>query len=253
MLTKDHLLAACAVFAITAPSGLANEVYLNTMSSKNGEVQSQSTEVVERQHGPYVGVWLGISTNGDASLRGPLVGSGLEDSTGFAGGLKLGYYFRTPYALRPAIELELGYLSNNLNHSGTVENGKSETAAITGGSNFQAFTGMINLVVALDLGAYRQELGDFAAAIHPYIGVGGGAAYSKTSDFNTRIDGKEVKLDSGSKVGFAYQLITGLEFDLAEDFSIFGEYKRVAISNTGSENIKDYERNLWVFGCKLAY
>jgi opacity protein-like surface antigen len=240
------LISACLVFS----TAFGGEVYLNTIDSAN-------SVVVERQEGPYIGLWLGAATDGSASFRSKLTGAKMESETGFAAGLKLGYYYRLPFAIRPSIEFELTYLNDDFGLSGTVDSRRSGRGSVSGGADIQTLIGTVNLVLALDLAAYRENVGDFWAAFHPYVGIGGGAAYSSLEGFDVRVktrDGrKKLKVDGGSDFDFAYQLFTGLEFELDSDFSVFGEYKLIGINSTGSDAVRDYERDLWTIGCKFGY
>jgi hypothetical protein len=243
---RTHLIPMLLAGAALAPAG---EVYLNTLDSGD-------RVLVERQQGPYVGLWLGAATGGRASFDGKLQGSRLESETGFTGGIKAGYYWRLPFAVRPALELDLGYLNDDFGLSGSA-NSDSGKGRVSGGGDIQALVGTVNFVLALDLGAYRDQVGDFFAALHPYVGIGAGGAYSSLDGFDvsarTNEGKKRVRVDGGSSFDFAHQFLAGLEIELEDDFSIFGEWKRINISNTGSTAVRDYERALWTFGAKFGY
>jgi opacity protein-like surface antigen len=235
--------------------GQAAEIPLNAI----GETpEGVTTELTDRESGPYVGAWLGAVTGGRASFRNELRGAELGGSTGFTGGLKLGYSWQTPIFLRPSVEVEFAYLTDDLNPTGSVDgSGRNGGEIKTGGSHLNALVGTVNLVLALDLGAIRDRVGEFVAGLHPYIGIGVGGAYGNVQPFQAKVttDGEDekIRVEGGSKIDFAHQLLAGLEIDLDDELSIFGEYKRISLDSTGSKSIRDYERDLWVFGCKFAY
>jgi opacity protein-like surface antigen len=214
--------------------------------------------LTERESGPYVGAWLGAVTGGKASFREELRGAELGDSTGFTGGLKLGYSWQTPIFIRPSVEVEFAYLTDDLTPTGSVDGSARKAGQIkSGGGDLNALVGTVNLVLALDLGGIRDQVGDFVAGLHPYIGIGVGGAYSSVERFETKVRSgggdEKIRVEGGSKIDFAHQLLAGLEIDLDDELSIFGEYKRISLDSTGSKSIRDYERDLWVFGCKFAY
>jgi opacity protein-like surface antigen len=250
---RTPALLALGALLLTTFVSRAAEIPLNAIGE---EPEGVTTELTERRDGPYFGVWLGAATGGKAAFREELRGAELGDSTGFTGGLKLGYYWLTPIFIRPAVEVEFAYLTDDLSPTGSVEDGGRIKS---GGSNLNALIGTVNFVLALDLGAIRDQVGDFAAGLHPYVGVGIGGAYSSVEKFETRVSssssrgGEKVRVEGGSKIDFAYQFLAGLEIEMDEDFSIFGEYKHISLDSTGSKAVLDYERDLWVFGCKFAY
>lgn len=253
-----HRASTCLALAVLLLplSGDAAEIPLNALGE---EPEGITTELTERESGPYVGAWLGAVTGGKASFRNDLRGGELGDSTGFTGGLKLGYSWQTPIFIRPSVEVEFAYLTDDLTPTGSVNGSVRKTGQLkSGGGDLSAIVGTVNLVLALDLGAIRDQVGEFVAALHPYIGVGVGGAYSSVDPFVAKVRTSEgrnekIRVDGGSKIGFAYQLLAGLEIDLDDELSIFGEYKRMSLEGTGSSSIRDYERDLWVFGCKFAY
>jgi opacity protein-like surface antigen len=261
-----QFLRTCATLTTLAfvhftATGFAGEVALNPAALQENtlEADGSTTERIERQHGPYFAAWLGAATGPTASTSGRLGGTHINDETGFAAGLKLGYYFRTPYFIRPSIEFELAYLKTDLALGGSAEGRNRERLGFSGSSDMNALVGTVNLVLALDLGSIREEVGDFLAGLHPYIGAGIGASYSSVENFDGKLNGRgsardqKLHVEGGSKFGFAYQLMAGLEVELDDDVSLFGEYKRVSMDQTGASSIRDYETDLWIFGCKLSY
>lgn len=255
---KTYLRSAAALAALCVTTHLSNLQAAEVILNESTLAEDGSTAVViERQQGPYVAAWLGVAGGASATTSGGLKGAELQDGNGFAAGLKLGYYYQTPFFVRPSIELEVAYLNSEFNVGGNLEG--RDGGRFAGGSDLQALVGTVNLVLALDLGAVRDQVGDFLAGFHPYIGVGAGAGYSSLEAFEGNVkgqgDGKNRKLrvDGGSKIDFAYQLMAGLEIDLDEDVSIFGEFKHMSLGGAGGGAVSDYQRDLWVFGCKLAY
>jgi opacity protein-like surface antigen len=250
LISLPTLAAALAFWPCAIPAG---EVPLNALSADDENPEMATTVYVERDQGPYISLWLGAASGGDATFSGRLKGAELDSNTDFAFGAKFGYFYRTPFFVRPSIELELGYLDSEIGASGNAGNVRS----FRGSGDFQSIYGTVNVVLALDLAPYRDTVGDILSAIHPYIGAGIGGAYSRFDGMNgkgrTDDGSRKVRVDGGSKFDFAHQIFGGIEIDLDDEFSIFGEYKRITIESTGSDSIRNYERNLWIVGAKIGY
>lgn len=212
----------------------AAEVYFDTVS----------TEKAVRTHGAYFGLFGGGATNFEVDGGQGLEEASQQDKNGWFVGAEIGYQFRTPFPIRPAIELELFYLSNDYR----AEVGGGKAAADLYHVNLMA-----NVLLALDLTDYRDELG-FLASFHPYIGVGAGAAYTNVSSGSiTTAEGRTLSLGDGAKVTLAYQLIAGLEIDLSDYFSIYGEYRRLWIDDIAGSSLTSGDQNLWGLGFKVQY
>lgn len=243
-------------FALCTGAG-AGEVYLDTVRATTSGYSDTvvSTERAYRNQGAYFAAQGGLSTMGSVTFRDGLRGATLEDDTGFALGARVGYWFRLPFPIRPSVEFEFNYLQDDLALRGRA-NEIDRQGRFTGSGDLRSYIGMVNFVLALDLEPYRDQLGDFLVALHPYAGIGAGAAYTTLDEMNVRlVNGEqEERIDvGGEKFDFAYQFIGGLEVDLSDEFSIYGEYKHVVLEGTPSGLISDYQRDLWMLGFKVTY
>lgn len=228
--------ALCAAALLVQPAVEADEVYFDTVS----------TEKAVRMHGAYFGFFGGGSTDFSATNdEGELGGYSVNDEGGWFLGAEIGYEFRTPFPIRPAVEVELFYLANDFQ----AEDGAGNRAT----ADLYHVNLMVNFVLALDFSNFESDLGVFAA-FHPYIGAGIGASYSDLS--HSRIDlagGGKDDFGSGSDITFAYQLFGGLELALSDYVSIYGEYRRLFIDDLAGAALGDGEQNLWGFGFKVKY
>lgn len=237
-LLSAALLASAGAGALAPFPVPAEEVYFDTIS----------TARASRNHGAYIGVFGGATHTADASFNGRLSEGGLStnDDVGFFAGIEFGYSFWTPIALRPALELELEYLSSSLNADGP------DGARFR--SDLRSGLVMLNGIIALDLGDYRSDVGDFWASFHPYIGAGLGGAYTRVSDISLRAAGGDDRSrGSSSDWVFAYQFFGGLEYDLTDTVSIYAEYKRLIFDELGGRAVSNADFDLWTFGVKVEY
>lgn len=230
--------AALAAFAALPSPSRAEEVYFDTIS----------TAKATRLHGAYFGAFGGGSGFNDASFGKRLGGLGLDasDDSGWLAGVEFGYSYATPFPIRPAIEVELFYLDNDLPADGN------------GGASYKghlrAGTLMLNGILALDLEDYRAEVGDFWAGFKPYIGAGLGGAYTTVRNQNLSIPGGGGgKLGSGSNWSYAYNFFAGIEYAFDDMWSIYGEYRKLFFDRLANGSIKDSEFDLWTLGFKVQY
>ncbi len=233
-----------AVVAMTlsasASVAFAAEVYFDTVS----------TEKAVRTHGAYFGAFGGVGVGGaDVDFNKRLRGASLDKTEAAFGGVEFGYSFNTPLPLRPSIELELLYLDDELRAE--LLDARKRTAS----ANLKLFNASINLMLALDLSMYNEDLGSFLAALHPYVGFGVGGAYAELDSYGLRNKRGRRVTSEGDQSGFeySYQIFGGLELAFSDAFSIYAEYKYLAISNLGNGNINNYERPLLNFGFKVQY
>ncbi len=230
------------VGALCANIGVASaaEVYFDTVS----------TEKAVRTHGAYFGAFGGVGVSGaDVDFGNRLKGASLDTTEAAFGGIEFGYSFSTPLPLRPSIELELLYLDDEFRAE--LRDVRKRTAS----ANLKLFNASINVLLALDLSMYREDIGDFLAALHPYVGFGVGGAYAELDSFGLRDKRGRRVSSEGDQSGFeySYQLFGGLELAFSDAFSVYAEYKYLAISNLGNGNINNYERPLLNFGFKVQY
>jgi opacity protein-like surface antigen len=111
---------------------------------------------------------------------------------------------------------------------------------------------MFNCVVALDLTDYRPA-GTFLADFHPYFGAGLGAVYSGARDSNLITGSGKGYFESGSEFSLAYQIFTGLEFDLNEYVSLYGEFRWLYNHDLPGGSLGQSDLGLWNAGVKVRY
>jgi opacity protein-like surface antigen len=212
------------------------EVYFDTVS----------TSKASRLHGAYFSVYGGGTSVENVDVSSRLDGLKVGDDGGWMAGIKFGYSFDTPLPLRPAAELEIFGLSTDLSGRG---NGYSYD------SDLAAYGAMGNLVLALDLDGFSGSIGDFVPRLKPYVGAGAGLAYVTQNHIRIKRPGKELKKpeDGGGEIGFGYQLFAGLELELAEEFSVYGEYKFVNLYDISSGQVDGAEFSIWSLGMKVQY
>ncbi len=211
----------------------AAEVYFDTVS----------TEKSVRAQGAYFGFFGGGSWDYNVDSSGTAGLSSEQDGTGWFIGAELGYQFRTAYPVRPAFEVELFY---------AADKAISENATSRLSNDFYSVNLMVNFILALDLSDYRDDVG-FLASLHPYIGGGLGGAYTNADSSLLSGSGDGLSLGSSGKISFAYQFLAGLEVDLSDYVSIYGEYRRLWINNVAGSNFSESDRNLWNIGFKVQY
>lgn len=230
-LIKQLLLAALTCAAGHSP---AAEVYFDTVS----------TAKAARLQGGYFSAGGGIVENTGVEVGPRLKGFDFDNGRGWAAGLKFGYSWVTPLPIRPALELELGFLGSDMHADGGA-NGSFDT-------NLQSYSAMANFVLALDFEEYR-DYGSLLGAIKPYVGAGAGIAYVRQDDTRfTRNTGRIIHTDVESEVAFAYQFFGGVEVELAPEFSLYSEYKFVNLPEIGGD-VQEADFGVWSFGMKLQY
>jgi opacity protein-like surface antigen len=250
------LIAATSMASLLALAGVsrAAEVFFDTVS----------TEKAVRTHGAYFGAFGGFGLgSAEVDFGNDLDDASLDESQAAFGGIEFGYTFSTPLPIRPSIELEFLYLDDDIQatledipeaNKANLSPSKLAKLPRTGSANLKLFNTSLNLILALDLSMYREDIGDFLAALHPYIGAGIGGAYAKLDSFGFRNEAGEEIGDQGDQSGFevTYQLFGGLEVSFSDAFSVYAEYKYLAVTSLG-EQISNYERPLLNFGFKVQY
>lgn len=227
------------LLAMTASLAPAAEVYFDTIS----------TEKASRLSGAYFGVFGGSDFDQDADVNPGDAGPSftLDGQGSLFLGVEFGYEWQTPFPLRTGFEVEAMYLSNDFE----AHNEFSEISA-----DFHSAVIMANLTLALDLADYRDDVGPFWAAFHPYIGAGFGGAYTwqRNGKIKDLTDGSEISNGNSGDFTFAYQLFAGVEFDLTDTLSLYAEYKYLVFDDLGtSSGISDYQHNLFGAGLKMQY
>ncbi|MBL9117567.1 MAG: outer membrane beta-barrel protein [Verrucomicrobiaceae bacterium] len=211
----------------------AAEVYFDTVS----------TAKATRLHGSYISAYAGGSRIGGVSTGKNLRGHSLNNATGWNAGVRFGYSFDTPVALRPALELDLGYLSND------VSLRKSADTRYKGG--LQSVYAFGNVLLALDL--ENTGASDFWSKLKPYVGAGAGLAYARVRHLDYVKDGRRVDDEDGGQISFGYQVFAGLEYEFTDQFSIYGEYKYLSLYDLGGGDVQGADFSQYLVGMKFQY
>jgi opacity protein-like surface antigen len=225
------------LFALVASSLSAAEVYFDTVN----------TASAERLHGAYFGAFAGgVDLNGSATssrLNGVNVSG---RSRGEMGGIEFGYKWATPVGINLAAELEMFYLSQYLDGSG--RGGSYRSKVKYGGA-------MANGVIQLDLGAILGDEAGWVGRIKPYIGGGVGYGYGAQDFIQVKYPGtnKTRRLNDGGETAFSSQLFAGVEVEVMENFSVYGEYRQINFYDFGNSDLRALDFGSWLVGVRFQY
>jgi opacity protein-like surface antigen len=84
-------------------------------------------------------------------------------------------------------------------------------------------------------------------------GVGYGYGYQNQIAYKRSGQRERSNLSDGGESGFAYQLLAGVEVELADNFSVFGEYRYMDLYDFGNGDIKGAEVSSWLLGMRFQY
>jgi len=172
------------------------------------------------QVGGYIGIWGGYTISPDASSGDYYDGGdyyynfNLDIQETWVFGAKIGY---TPPQLKYlAFEFEYSYLKPDINSS-IIDWYGSNFVAVEGDVKLNNF--MFNAIVKYPQGRF-----------HPYVGAGFGFSYA---DMSTIVTQRFSSVTSSASVGkdctsFAWQLLTGVEFDITNNLSVDIGYRYFA-------------------------
>jgi len=214
-------------------------------SSRAGEVSFKHvvTERVARPHGPYFGFYGGAAPTPDITTEGQLRGFTTDTETAWMLGAEFGYEFNTPSRFRPAFEAELFYTGYEFN----AFRGADRAVADPYHVNL-----MFNMILALDLADYG-EVGTFRSAFHPFVGAGLGGALSGARDSNLMIGADSSEFADGTSFSFSYQFFAGLEYELSDYVSLYGEYRWLYVEDLPGGALSQADMGLWNAGVKVRY
>ena len=68
-----------------------------------------------------------------------------------------------------------------------------------------------------------------------------------------RFDGRGARPENGSKASFGYQIFGGVEVELSEELSLYGEYRYLDLYDLGQGDLQGAALNQFLFGMRLAY
>jgi opacity protein-like surface antigen len=242
---KPHLLLAPLVLALSSAAAHAQSLGAPAPADAKDmkdmkymhEVQTRS----ESDAGPYVAAYGGANFAQDyidpkIGVNTPGVGNFHYDGysngePGAVGGLKFGYNFASfpitgNFRLQPAVEVEGLYL-------GATSKSTYNTpgAALAGVPSSIAIKDRFNSAAAFVNGILRLKTGTLFT---PYVGVGVGSQYLNASDstvttqnyFGVNNTATHVESD---EFDFAAQALAGFDIELAKHWSLFTEYKFIAV------------------------
>lgn len=176
-----------------------------------------------------------LNDEGIGSLREPLaidgVGNVGSNTIGF-GGIHLGYEWLVPaWGVTPAIELEGIYFSKTFDTE--LDNSSIVLTEHNFDDSFPTKTGVVLINGVIQLNCFRMNM------LHPYIGIGLGAAILSITDadsLQTRPPEPNVNHfnsnEDSSDWAFAAQAKAGLRFALSEHWQLFAEYRFLYLGNT---------------------
>jgi len=230
-------LTATLLFSLITPLLPAAEVYFDTVN----------TAKASRLHGAYFGAFAGGANVTGTTTSQRVSSLGVEGKgAGWIGGVEFGYKWVTPVGLNFAAELEFYYLNQDISGN----NGRSSYR-----SSLSAFGAMANGIVQLDLESILGEDAGWVGRIKPYLGAGVGAGYGYQNDIAYKPAGgrERSNLSDGGEAGFAYQLLAGVEVEVAENFSVYGEYRYLDLYDFGNGDINGADISTWIVGLRFQY
>jgi outer membrane autotransporter protein len=231
---KRHLTTLlCLTLLTTAP---AAEIYFDTVS----------TATASRLHGAYFGTYAGgVDANGATTSRRLRNLDVDGNGTGWMVGVEFGYKWATPVGLNLAAELELYYLNQDMAGSDGSERYRS---------SLHAFGAMANGIVQIDFESLLGEDAGWITRIKPYFGAGVGFGYGYQNQVAYKRAGeRERELGNAGSSSFGYQLLAGVEVEMAENFSVYGEYRYLNLYDFGAGEIEGVDFSAWVLGVRFQY
>lgn len=229
-------LLAVAFLLVGSSSSNAAEIYFDTVS----------TAKASRLHGSYVGTFVGGVNVGDTVTTGRIKDVPVDGSKlGWIAGVEFGYKWVTPVGINLAAELEFYYLNQEVSGSRRGTRYRSDLGA---------FGAMTNGIIQFDLESMLGPDAGWIGAIKPYIGAGVGFGYGYQNNVAYKERGRsERSLDDGGEASFAYQLLAGIEVELAENFSVYCEYRYLDLYDFGNGGIGGAEFSALVLGARFQY
>ena len=228
--------ASLAPLLIAAISGAALAAPADPKDMKDIQVQTTAPQPINNPF--YVAVYGGANFsqnygNDHASASIPGFGGGSAKGAnsgdwGSVGGVKFGYEFRAweyrKFHITPALEVEGLYLGSGLNSSYGI-NLKGTSFTSNSHTNFNDAALFVNGILN-----FKNE-----SMFTPYLGVGVGGEYVNADETHSQLAADGATVGSGTNhandIDFAVQGIAGLNARLNEHWSLFTEYKFIAVIN----------------------
>jgi opacity protein-like surface antigen len=184
--------------------------------------------------GPYAGVkggvnWLGSDPRFAGEAADVATPDILSFDAGFNAGIVGGYSFGQRWGMfSPRLEVELGYLRNNLS-TFRDDSAVAATAGATG--DVHAFYGLANILLDIPVGGF---------GFTPFVGAGIGFANTRLSVILPPVGGAGVGTDQfADDTNFAWDVTAGLSYDISRNVTFdiayrFLQFTSVKSSNTGA-------------------
>ena len=114
---------------------------------------------------------------------------------------------------------------------------------------------MLNGSVTLDLRRYRARIGPYLSNIRPYLGygIGGAQLWFRNTESVTKDPTKQpsVSVFEMDEFVFARQFFAGVEYNVNNRFSIYGEYRKLELEDFGPAS--NFETESWMAGLRMRY
>lgn len=244
----------------------------------------------KKKYGPYVGVFGGSSQAQSVNLAltypdGRTFNYRSSDDTGNAiAGFEVGYQWKQKrLPLELGLEFESFFMNSEIRGSLPGEQqlgvatlpppfpGAPPTTVVEpyfptadqipsdGLVSFQtdlnAVLFMLNGSITLDLKRYRARLGPYLSRVRPYLGygIGGAQLWFRETQTVTKDPTKSasVSVFEMDEFVFAQQFFAGVEYNINDRFSVYGEYRRLDLADFGPAS--DYRHESWMAGLRLRY
>jgi len=207
-----------------------------TITKKFDDVAELKSISTSQQIGAYVGLFGGSIFSPDIEIGTKKFA--LDTKNSWVAGLKVGYTF--PEFKAFSIEFEYSYLKPYINRTVLIQS--PDIVAIEGDAKLNNF--MVNVLLKYPHGV-----------IHPYFGGGAGASYvdfSYTASVN--VSGANFVRNTGDHdLSMAWQLLAGIEVDLAKHWAGDIGYRYFATNPQFSETELDIKTSMLSLGIKYKF
>jgi opacity protein-like surface antigen len=175
--------------------------------------------------GPYFGAKIGVNWNSSdpSFLTDEIVAPGdtVSLDTGFTGSIVAGYAFGSRWGmLSPRLEVEAGYLNNDVN---TIQE-DGVGAGIAANGQLNAFYWFTNLLLDIPMSGW---------GFTPFIGGGVGFANVRLDRVGTVAEPGEL---NGEDTTFAWNLTAGLSYDISRNVTFDVAYRFVQFNSVNMLN-----------------
>jgi len=206
----------------------------------NSSSYSGSQSTAAALSGMYVGLWGGYTFSPDATYERSPFSFGLDVQTTWALGFKIGY--APPQAKYFAFEFEYSYSNPDINRTVFAQAGTDFVSLDNANAKLNNF--MFNVIAKYPEGN-----------VHPYIGGGLGLSYVEVDGtFTARIGGVSATAhDSDHDTAFAWQILAGVDIDLANNLVLDLGYRYFYTKPEFSVTKVEYKTSMATVGLKFLF